>query len=247
MRTFVFAGLAGCGTRWIVLVEEFLESGQCLRLEFDEVVEFSVVLRTYGIDEFCSGLENKVGRVSSERSDSIDVVSDAVACRLRGEFARGSFREFLHDERAKFVKCLITLGFGFPFSDGGVKGACTFYSGLEKCEASLWIGGNADLSKLLFELVVAFELGGWVLGWIPSVVHGTDEFLDVDVIQGGAVGAKVGEEFDGCSMSESQTFAAKARELFGIDGLNDLRACGLEASLVGFILNDELFVFCELA
>lgn len=83
MRTFVFAGLAGCGTRWVVLVEEFLESGQCLRLELDEVVKFSVVLRTYGIDEFGSGLENKVGRVSSERSDSIDVVSDAVACRLR--------------------------------------------------------------------------------------------------------------------------------------------------------------------
>ena len=44
VRTLVFAvltGNAGGGETWrVVLVEEFLESGQCLGLEFDEVVEF---------------------------------------------------------------------------------------------------------------------------------------------------------------------------------------------------------------
>ena len=42
-------------------------------------------------------------------------------------------------------------------------------------------------------------------------------------------------------------FAAKARKPVGIDGLNDLRASGLETTLVGFILDDEFFVFRELA
>ena len=55
------------------------------------------------------------------------------------------------------------------------------------------------------------------------------------------------EEFDGCMMSETQAFAAKAHEPFGIDGLNDFHVSGLEASLVGFVLNDDLFVFRELA
>ena len=57
-KTFVFAvltGNAGGGGTWrVVLVEEFLESGQCLGLEFDEVVEFFVFLCTAGIDEMVS-------------------------------------------------------------------------------------------------------------------------------------------------------------------------------------------------
>ena len=55
------------------------------------------------------------------------------------------------------------------------------------------------------------------------------------------------EEFDWCAVSETQSFIAQAREPFGIDGLNDLRASGLETTLVGFILDDELFVFRKLA
>ena len=48
-------------------------------------------------------------------------------------------------------------------------------------------------------------------------------------------------------VNETQAFAAKTHKPFGIDGLDDLRAGGLEASLVHFVLNDKLFVFHELA
>ena len=48
-------------------------------------------------------------------------------------------------------------------------------------------------------------------------------------------------------MSETQAFAAKACKPFGINGLNDFCLVGLEASLVCFLLNDELFVFHNLA
>ncbi len=48
-------------------------------------------------------------------------------------------------------------------------------------------------------------------------------------------------------MSETQAFAAKACESFGIDGLNDFCSGGLEESLVSFVLNDALCVFHELA
>jgi hypothetical protein len=58
---------------------------------------------------------------------------------------------------------LVALGFGFPLSDGGVKGACSFYGGLEKFKAMVWIGRNNNLHKLLFDLLVVFELGGGVL------------------------------------------------------------------------------------
>ncbi len=109
------------------------------------------------------------------------------------------------------------------------------------------ISRNANLLKLLFNLAIAFKLGDQVLGWIPRVVHGADEFLDVNVAQTSTVGAEVVEDFDGCMVSEAQAFAAKACEPFGTDGLNDLCICGLEASLVCFVLNDALFVFCKLA
>ena len=48
-------------------------------------------------------------------------------------------------------------------------------------------------------------------------------------------------------MSETQAFAVKTREPFGINGLNALNAGGLVASFVSFVLHDELFVFRELA
>ena len=98
---------------------------------------------------------------------------------------------------------------------------------------------------MLFNLVVMFKFGGQVLGWIPSCP--ADEFLDVDVVKSSTVGAEVVEDFDGCTMSETQIFSAKACKPFGINGLDDLCLGGLEASLVCFILNDALFVFCKLA
>ena len=92
-----------------------------------------------------------------------------------------------------------------------------------------------------------FKLGGQVLGWIPSIVHGADEFLDVDLIKSSTIRVEVVEDFDGCTVSETQMFAAKACKPFGINGLNDFCSGGLEASLVCFVLSDELFAFHNLA
>ena len=59
VRALVFVGLVyvvrESGGGRSVLVEEFLECGQGLRLEFDEVVQFLVVLGADGIAESCSG------------------------------------------------------------------------------------------------------------------------------------------------------------------------------------------------
>ena len=99
----------------------------------------------------------------------------------------------------------------------------------------------------MFDHFITFKLGGRVIGWIPSIVHGADEFLDANVIQSNAVGAEVVEDFDGCAVSEAHGFAAKACNPFGINGLNDFCLGGLEASLVCFVLNDALFVFRKLA
>ena len=146
-----------------------------------------------------------------------------------------------------FGTSLFALWFGFPFADGGVTIARAVHGGLEESKAMTRISRNADLHKLLFDLVIAFKFGGRVLGWITSIVHGVDEFLDVDVIQSSTVGGEVVENFDGCMVSETQAFAAKACKPFGINGLNDFCLGGLEASLVCFVLNDALFVFCKLA
>ena len=145
------------------------------------------------------------------------------------------------------VKVWLLLGLASHSRMMGVEGAGVLYSGFEECKAMVWISRNADLLELLFDLVIVFKFGGRVLGWIPSIVHGADEFLDVDVVQSGTIGAEVVEDFDGCAVSETQAFAAKACEPFGINGLNDFCLGGLEASLVCFVLNDELFVFRELA
>ena len=39
-------------------------------------------------------------------------------------------RELAYDEWVKRGESLVTLGFGFPFSDGGVQGASAFDSGV---------------------------------------------------------------------------------------------------------------------
>ena len=176
----------------------------------------------------------------------VHIICNAIVSSLGGELACGDLGELFHNEWAKFGDRLVALGFGFPFSDGGVKGAGVFHSGFEECKATMWVSGNANLCKLLFDLVITFKLGGRVLGWIPRIVRGADEFLDVNVAQTSTVGAEVVEDFDGCVVSETQAFAVKACEPFGINGLNDFCSGGLKASLVCFVLNDELFVFHNL-
>ena len=60
----------------------------------------------------------------------------------------------------------------------------------------LQISRNANLFKLLLDLVVVFKLGDQVVGWIPSIVHCADEFLDVEVIQSSTIGVmEVVEDF----------------------------------------------------
>ena len=103
---------------------------------------------------------------------------------------------------------MVGLWFGFPFTDGRVVIARAFYGGLEEGEASVRVGRNADLHELLLNLVIAFEFCRRVLGWVPSFVHGADEFLYVNIVQGSTVGVEVVEEFDGCAMSETQSFTA---------------------------------------
>ena len=111
----------------------------------------------------------------------------------------------------------------------------------------VWVSRNADLCELLFDLVVRFKLGGRVLGWIPCIIHGADEFLDINIVQSSTIVAEVVEDFDGCVVSETQVFAAKACKPFGINGLNDFCSGSLDASLVCVVLNDEFFVLCNLA
>jgi hypothetical protein len=127
------AGVAGgSGAGRIVLVEEFLECGQGLRLEFDEVIQFLVILGADGNDKFCSGFEDEIGSVIGKRCDGVRVICNAITGILRGDFACGSFGELFHNEWAEVGKSLITRGFCFPFLDGWVEGACSFYSGPEE-------------------------------------------------------------------------------------------------------------------
>ena len=182
-----------------------------------------------------------------DRCDSVHVICNAVASSLGGEFACGGLGELFYDKWAKFGESLVALGSGFPFSDGKVKGAGAFDSGFDECKVTAQIHRNADLLELLFDLVITFKLGDRVFSWTPSIVHGANEFLDVDVIQSSTIGAEVVEDFNGCAVSKTQAFTAQACEPFGINGLNDFCSGGLEASLVCFVLDDALFVFWELA
>ena len=141
------------------------------------------------VDKFCSGFEDKIGHVIGERCDGVHRIRNALIGSLSGDFAWGSFGELFHNECAEVGKSLVTLGFCFPFLDGWVKGACAYYSSLENSKVTMRISRNTDLLELLFDLVIAFKFGGWVLGWIPSIVHGADEFRDVDIVRSSTVGA----------------------------------------------------------
>ena len=74
-----------------------------------------------GVDEFCSGFEDKIGCVVGERCDGVHVICDAIAGSLGGEFACGGLGELFYNEWAKFGESLVALGFGFPFLDGRSK------------------------------------------------------------------------------------------------------------------------------
>ena len=136
-----------------------------------------------------------------ERSDGVNVICDAIAGGLGSEFVGVVLGKLFYNEWAKHGESLVALRFGFPFSNGGVKGASAFHSGFEECKVTVWVSRNSDLHDLLFDLVVTYKLGGRVLGWILHIVHGADEFLDVDVIQSSTVGAEVVKDFDGCAVS----------------------------------------------
>ena len=147
VRASVFTGLAGVAGGsggWVVLVEEFLKCSQGLCLEFDEFIQFLVILGADGVDKFCSGFKDEIGHVIGERCGSVHVICDAIAGSLGGEFACGGLRELFYNEWAKFGESLVSLGFGFPFLDGGVEGAKAFDSGFEECKAMVQISGNAD-------------------------------------------------------------------------------------------------------
>ena len=88
----------------------------------------------------------------------------------------------------EFGESLVALRFGFPFADGQVEGASVFDGCFEKGKVTLWIRRDADLLELLFNFVVAFELGVRILGWIPCAVHSADEFLNIDIIQSSTIG-----------------------------------------------------------
>ena len=119
------------------------------------------------------------------------MIRGATSSGLSGEFASCSLGELFYDEWAKSDKSLVGLWFGFPFADGRVIIARAFHGDLEEGEATMRVSRNADLHKLLLDLVAVFEFGRWVLSWIPSFVHGADEFLCVDIVQGSTVGAEV--------------------------------------------------------
>ena len=195
VRALVFAWLAwvagGSGGKRSVLVEEFLECSQGLHQEFDEVVQFLVILGTDGINKFCGGFKYKIRRVSSERCDHVHVIRNAIPSGLSGEFASCSLGELFYNEWAKSDKSLAGLWIGFPLADGRVIIARAFYGGLEEGKATVRVGRNANLHELLLNLVIAFKFCRRVLGWVPSFVHVADEFLYVDIVQCSTVGAEV--------------------------------------------------------
>ena len=70
------------------------------------------------------------------------MICDAIAGGLGCEFA--VLGELSYNKWTKLGESLVALGFGFPFLDGGVKGAGAFDSGFEECKAMVQISGNAD-------------------------------------------------------------------------------------------------------
>ena len=89
---------------------------------------------------------------------------------------------------------------------------------------------------MLFNLVITFELGGQVLSGAPSGVHGADKFLYINIVVGGcAVSMEVWEHFNWSSMCDTQKFTAKSGKPFGVNGMDDLGSCDLDATLMSCI------------
>lgn len=95
-------------------VKAFLEGGQCLHWQFDEVVQFLVSLGGHGIDKFHCGFKNKIGCVISEWIGSFNVVGHAKTSGLCSEFACGGFAKLFDNEGTEVCKGLVTLGICIP-------------------------------------------------------------------------------------------------------------------------------------
>ena len=78
-------------------------------------LKFSITLHGYGIGEFCSGCENKIGCFIGEWDDGFNIIGNVKTSGLRLEFALGSCGEFFDYEKAKFCESPFTLWLGFPF------------------------------------------------------------------------------------------------------------------------------------
>ena len=87
----------GIGGR-IGLGEEVLEGGQCFCLEFDEVIQLFVILSSYSVGEFCSGLKNEIDGVVGKRVGSCNVVGNAVTSGLCDDFVCDGLGKLFDDE-----------------------------------------------------------------------------------------------------------------------------------------------------
>ena len=103
-------------------------------MEFDEFIQFLVVLMSNGVDEFGGCFENKVGGIVIERVSGFGVVGNAIASCLRCLLAHGGLGELFDEKRTKFGKGLVGLGFGFPFADGSIEGTGIFYGSFHECK-----------------------------------------------------------------------------------------------------------------
>jgi len=111
-----------------------LEYGEGLCLEFDEFNQLLVILMSNNVDKFGGCFENKVGGVVVERVCCFGVVGNDIASCLRRLLVRGGLGELFDEERTKIGNVLVSLGFGFPFVDGSIRGTGMFYGIFDECK-----------------------------------------------------------------------------------------------------------------
>lgn len=142
----------GVGGR-IGLGKEVLADGQHLHLKFDEVIHFLVILGGHNIDEFCSGVKDKIGCVIGESVDIFNNVDNATSNGLCREFGYGGFGKCFDKEGTKFCKGLVTLGVWLPICRLLVEIASTFCSSFEEGKVMTVVRKNAKL--LIFCLILS--------------------------------------------------------------------------------------------
>lgn len=104
------------------------------------------------------------------------------------EFVCSGFGKLFDYEGMEFCKKgPVALGFGFPFVDGRVNSAETFYGNFEEGKATMEIRRNDKLLKLLFNVVITFKFGGRIFSRILCTIHAADEFWDVNVVEDSAI------------------------------------------------------------